>query len=93
MDAQQVADKFEGAFARLGACHSIYDQCFVTDEKCAELDKAIVCIMDYFGTNFPNEISPPKCTYWRITQWSGITLDLACWVHRVLNQFTGVSTN
>ena len=37
MDAQQVADKFEGAFARLGACHSIYDQCFVTDEKCAEL--------------------------------------------------------
>ena len=29
-----VADKFEGTFARLGACHSIYDQCFVTDEKC-----------------------------------------------------------
>ncbi|KAL5496823.1 hypothetical protein EMCRGX_G013186 [Ephydatia muelleri] len=69
-DKCEVADKFEGAFARLGACHSIYDQCFVTDEKCAELDKAIVCIMDYFGTNFPNEISPPKCTYWRITQWS-----------------------
>ena len=37
MDAQQVADTFEGAFARLGACHSIYDQCFVTDEKCGEL--------------------------------------------------------
>ena len=29
-----VADKSEGTFARLGACHSIYDQCFVTDEKC-----------------------------------------------------------
>ncbi|KAL5517587.1 hypothetical protein EMCRGX_G003165 [Ephydatia muelleri] len=55
MDALQVADKSEGAFARLGACHSIYDQCFVTDEKCAELDKAIVCFMDYFRTNFPNE--------------------------------------
>ena len=31
MDAQQVADTFEGAFARLGACHSIHDQCSVTD--------------------------------------------------------------
>ena len=29
-----VADKSEGTFARLGACHSIDDQCFVTDEKC-----------------------------------------------------------
>ena len=37
MDAQQAADKFEGGFARLGACHSIYDQCFVTDEQCGEL--------------------------------------------------------
>ena len=37
MDAQQVADKFEEAFARLGACHSIYDQCFVTDEECGVL--------------------------------------------------------
>eukprot|EP00731_Ephydatia_muelleri_P002900 Em0001g2900a len=60
MDALQVADKSEGAFARLGACHSIYDQCFVTDEKCAELDKAIVCFMDYFRTNFPNENISPK---------------------------------
>ncbi|KAL5517678.1 hypothetical protein EMCRGX_G003271 [Ephydatia muelleri] len=60
MDAQQVADTFEGAFARLGACHSIYDQCFVTDEKCGELDKAIVSFMDYFRTNFPNENISPK---------------------------------
>ncbi|KAL5505482.1 hypothetical protein EMCRGX_G006919 [Ephydatia muelleri] len=46
MDAQQAADKFEGAFARLGACHSIYDQCFVTDEQCGEL--AIVSFKNYF---------------------------------------------
>ena len=79
MDTQQVADTFEGAFARLGACHSIYDQCFVTDDKCAEIgnsnmmsqwisinyvifftDKAIVCFMDYFRTNFLNENISPK---------------------------------
>eukprot|EP00731_Ephydatia_muelleri_P007260 Em0003g1508a len=30
------------------------------DEKCAELDKAIVCFMDYFRTNFPNENISPK---------------------------------
>ena len=84
MDAQQVADKFEGAFARLGACHSIYDQCFVTDEKCAELGNSnmmsqwisinYVIFFSYcllHGLLSPMRISHPKCTYWRITQWSG----------------------
>ena len=90
-DAQQVADTFEGAFARLGACHSIYDQSFVTDEKCAELgnsnmmsqwisinyvifftDKAILFpSWTTFEPISPMRISHPKCTYWRITQWSG----------------------
>ena len=86
MDAQQVADKFEGAFARLGACHSIYDQCFVTDEKCAELGNSnmmsqwisinyVIKLLFASWTTFepisPMRISHPKCTYWRITQWSG----------------------
>ena len=71
MDTQQAADTFEGAFARLGACQSIYDQCFVTDEKCGELGNSnmmsqwisinyVIVSLNYFRTNFYNENISPK---------------------------------
>ncbi|KAL5500643.1 hypothetical protein EMCRGX_G012237 [Ephydatia muelleri] len=58
--ATEVCAKFTETLFLLSQCHCIYDQNFITEAQCKELETAIPQFMENFRASFPDSSITPK---------------------------------